>query len=258
MPQSATIITTVYNAEAYVAQTIESVLAQTRQDFQYVLYDDGSTDHSLDICREYVAKDDRITLVPAVHAGSAKALAGAHDHAGGKLIGWVDSDDMLEPEALELTSALLDRHPQVGMVYTHHNVVDEAGTVLGLGKRSTIPYDKTRMLVDFMAFHFRLFRREVYDRIGGVDRSYPCAHDYDFALRMTEATEVRCLPRPLYRYRMRSGSISMARRLDQIRASERAVRAAMQRRGLDQTHDLDVELRSNFTLRRKPKDKSKT
>ena len=75
---------------------------------------------------------------------------------------------------------------------------------------------------------------------------------------MTEATEVRCLPRPLYRYRRRDGSISKARRLEQINASERAVRAAMQRRGRDATHELDVELRSNFTLRRKPKDKSKT
>lgn len=249
MPAPISVITTVYNAERYVAATIESVLAQTRRDFQYVLYDDGSTDGSLAICRDYAARDERILLVPGPHAGSAHALASAHDHAQGPLIGWVDSDDQLEPEALALTAGLLERHPEVGMVYTHHTVMDEGGRVLGLGKRSTIPFDRTRMLVDFMTFHFRLFRRSVYDAIGGVDRTFPCAHDYDFCLRAVERCEVRCLPRPLYRYRARQGSISVDRRLDQIRASERAVRAAMARRGMDRTHELEVELRSTFRLR---------
>lgn len=245
------VIMPLYNRERYVAAAVRSVLAQSFRDFELLICDDGSTDGSLAAAREAAGTDPRVRIFAMEHAGLARTLQRAHEHVTTPFIGWLDSDDMLAPLALERTHQVLARHPTVGAVYTHHVMINDAGQMLGIGQRCGIPYSKDRLLVDFMTFHFRLYRRDAYERAGGINTSFHTAQDYDFCLRLSEVTDFLCIPEPLYLYRMASDSISHVRRLEQIESSARAIREALERRGLADKAELRVEIVGRFSIRPK-------
>ena len=209
------LVITTYNRERYIAASIESIMAQTRQDFELIVWDDGSTDRSVEVAIECGKGDPRLRVVAAPHEGFASALKGAIAQTSGDYVGWVDSDDFLAPTALEDTAALLDARPEIGMVYTDYLVTDSRGKVKGLGQRCRIPYSRDRLLVDFMVFHFRLFRRELYDLVGGINPKFQRACDYDLCLRFSEVTLIERLPKPLYYYR-RHGQNMTDQSLEQI------------------------------------------
>ena len=95
------IITPVYNAEKYLRKAIESIQAQTLQDWELLLIDDGSTDTSPQICDEYALKDKRIHVFHKKNGGVASARQLGTDHAKGEYIIHVDADDWIEPTMLE-------------------------------------------------------------------------------------------------------------------------------------------------------------
>jgi len=235
----------------FLEAAVRSVLGQTFRDFELILWDDGSTDATPGMADALGAADTRVRVFHGPPRGVAVAMKEAHAHASGRYVGWVDADDVVQPTLLEETVAVLDAEPAVGVVYTDHVIMDAEGRGLGVGTRSGIPYSKERLLVDFMCFHFRLFRRACFDAAGGINASYATAHDYDFCLRMSEVCEMRRLPRALYGYRMHDGAISSGRRIEQIESSARAIREALSRRGMDATHELTVEIVGRYGLRRK-------
>jgi glycosyltransferase involved in cell wall biosynthesis len=243
------LILTTYNRSLYLAAAIESILAQTHSDFELIIWDDGSTDGSLDLAQPYAAQDSRIRVVAAAHQGRAHSLKAAHALAQGDYVGWVDSDDLLAPTALEQTVAILNIHPNIGMVYSNYQVIDGQGQNRGLGKRCQIPYSPQRLLVDFMTFHFRLLRRSIYEQIGGIDTRYSCAIDYDLCLKLSEVTEIHHLSQPLYYYRTHTNSLSQQRRSEQTACAQRAVETALIRRGLAERYQLEVDPPSRFRLR---------
>lgn len=250
MAETSLILTT-YNRSAYLAAAIESVLAQTYSNFELIIWDDGSTDCSLQIAQQYARQDSRIRLVAAPHQGRVRSLKAAHVLAQGAYVGWLDSDDKLALTALEETVAILDAQPQVGMVYTNYQVIDSHERMTGLGKRCQIPYSRHGLLVDFMTFHFRLMRRSVYEQVGGVDTSFPCAMDYDLCLKISEVTHVHHLKRSLYFYRTHAQSISQQQHTQQAECAARAIRNAIVRRGLSDRLELEVQLPSRFFLKEK-------
>jgi filamentous hemagglutinin family protein len=243
-----------YNRErCYLGEAIASVLQQTWQNFELLVWDDGSTDRSVEIAQEYAQQDKRVRVVTAPHQGIAVARQAASSQTRGAYLGWVDSDDILAPTALAETAAVLNRHPEVGLVYTDYLNINADGQVLGYGHRCQIPYSPQRLLVDFMTFHFRLLRRSVYEQVGGV---HICASDYvddyDLCLRLSEVTQVQRVKKPLYLYRIHNQSISVAKRTEQMLGSQKAIAQALQRRGLADKCRIDVELNTGrFILRRK-------
>jgi glycosyltransferase involved in cell wall biosynthesis len=133
-----------------------------------VIWDDGSTDRSLEIAQHYAKIDSRIRVIAADHQGFTPALRQAIATTTGTFLGWIDSDDCLGSTALEETFAVLQAYPSVGMVYTNYDIIDERGKNYGLGIRCRSAYCQQRLLVDFMTFHFRLIRRSVYHQVGGL------------------------------------------------------------------------------------------
>jgi len=248
---TVSIIVTVHNRSRYLAAAIESILNQTYSYFECLIWDDGSTDDSVEIAHHYSQKDSRIRLITAPHLGRGQALQSAIDHTSHPYLTWVDSDDILAPAALAETVTLLERYPNLGMVYTNHLIINKDNQVLGLGQRCSIPYSPQRLLVDFMTHHFRLMRRWVYDQVGGIDPNFEVAQDYDLCLRLSEVTSIYHHPKPLYLYRVHPNSISHARKIEQIQASAQAVENALQRRGLSHRMTLDVEIQCKFILRQK-------
>ena len=250
-PPPISIIVTMYNRAPFVAAAIGSILLQTRKDFELVIWDDGSTDDSLAVARKAAGDDPRVRIIAGEHAGVAKAFNSAAHATRGKFFGWVDSDDGLVPTAIEEAAAVLEANPGVGMVYSDYLTMNEAGHIIGPGLRTKIPYSKDRLLIDFMSFQFRLIRREVFDRAGGMDDGAAGAEDYDLCLRLSEQTEIRHLARPLYFYRVHDRSVSSERRLWQIMQSKEAIARALARRGMDGEFEIDVQLVGRFRLRKK-------
>jgi glycosyltransferase involved in cell wall biosynthesis len=257
LPQ-VSLVMPIYNRQDYLPTAIESIQAQTYPDWELILWDDQSTDRSLEIARHFSLQDARIRVVAAPHQGFSRSLESALGLARGTYLGWVDSDDRLCPAALAETVAILNQHPTIGMVYTDYDLIDIHNQVLGRGIRCAIPYSKNRLLVEFMTFHFRLMRRSVFEQAGGIDPSLDLVPDYDLCLRLAEVTPIHHLPQPLYEYRVHPHSMSHQQRLELIGNSKIAVERALQRRGLADTYALHVELvqsdgevLSQFSLRRK-------
>ncbi|MDF5708737.1 MAG: CHAT domain-containing protein [Nostoc sp. S4] len=242
-----------YNREAYLQEAIASVLAQTWQDFELLIWDDGSCDGSVAIAKVFAQQDGRVRVIQAHHQGVAAACKAAIKQTSGSYIGIVDNDDILAPTALAETATILNRHPETGFVYTDYLNIDADGKVLDYGHRCDIPYSKEGLLVNFMTFHFRLMRRCVYDRAGGVDASFnDTCYDYDLCLRLSEVAQVRRVKQPLYFYRIHSQNISITRRTEQILWSQKAIAQALWRRGLANKLQIDVELSTGrFILRHK-------
>src|SRR5689334_12779983 len=120
MPPAISLVIPMYNRARWIGQAIASVLAQTRGDFELVVWDDGSTDHSIAAARAVAGDDPRVRVVAGEHRGVAPSLISAIAQTSGRYLGWVDSDDWIAPTTLEETSAVLDAQPQVGMAYTSY------------------------------------------------------------------------------------------------------------------------------------------
>ena len=250
MEPRVSIVMTVHNAGKYLREAIGSVLAQTFRDFELIVWDDGSTDGSLDIARERASSDERLQVIATEHKGRGSALPEVCAVARGEFIGIVDADDILEPTALETCVAYLDQSPETGMVYTDHLIIDDQGSTRGLGHRCRIPYSKERLILNFMTFHFRLIRRSVFLEVGGFDPSYPLAMDYDLCLKLSEVTRIDHISQPLYRYRRHRQSLSETHRVEQAQCSQRAINAALTRRGLADTYVCDLHIQTRFRIRR--------
>ena len=104
------VIVPVYNIEEYLPRCIESVLQQTYQDIQLILVDDGSTDESGNICDEYAKKDSRIMVLHKENGGSSSARNAGIEVAEGDFLGFVDSDDYVEPDMYEKMLTAIDKY----------------------------------------------------------------------------------------------------------------------------------------------------
>ncbi len=218
------------NRDRYLATAIKSVLAQTFTDFELIVWDDGSTDRSVEIAQRFAAQDPRVRVMAAPHQGIPRSRTAAIAQLTGRYLGWVDSDDILAPTALAETVAVLKSSPRVGMVYTDYLVMDAESQVTGLGSRCQIPYSREALLNKFITFHFRLLRRSVYDQIGGINLAFPYAYDYDLCLRLSEVTDVYPLKKPLYFYRYYAGNNSHRKTAAQTHWAYCAVEQALNRR----------------------------
>lgn len=115
------IIVPVYNTEKYLNRCMKSVTEQSFQDLEIILIDDGSTDHSLEICKQWKEKDNRIIVIHQKNAGAGAARNAGLKIATGKYIGFVDSDDWIEKDMYQTLYSLLSSHPetQMSMCATH-------------------------------------------------------------------------------------------------------------------------------------------
>jgi glycosyltransferase involved in cell wall biosynthesis len=119
------VITTVYNGEPYADRAIPDILAQSFEDFEFILIDDGSQDRTLEILNEVARRDSRVRVLTPGRVGFAAALNYGIARARGEYIARQDFDDRSYPDRLRRQVALLDQQPGVGVVGTYYLLVDE-------------------------------------------------------------------------------------------------------------------------------------
>nr|MDQ3821484.1 glycosyltransferase family 2 protein [Acidobacteriota bacterium] len=118
-----------HNQAVYLGEALNSVLTQTLQDFEIIIYDDASTDNTQEVLENF--RDTRIrSFRQTRNAGIARNRNSCLEAARGEYIAWLDSDDIYHPEMLALQSSVLDRNPNIGLVHAAYEVVDHDGRKL--------------------------------------------------------------------------------------------------------------------------------
>ena len=123
MSPKVTVITPVYNGERYIEGAITSLLAQSFQDWELVIIDDGSSDSTPQILEKLA--DPRIQIIRQENAGEANARNVGLNHATGEYISFLDADDLYLPNALEDLSSFLDLHPEFDVIYSDGQICDD-------------------------------------------------------------------------------------------------------------------------------------
>lgn len=219
MPRVSVIIPN-YNHAAYLRQRMESVLGQTYRDFEVILLDDGSTDESRSVISEY-ANDPRVRIeFNEVNSGSTfkqwdKGMRLAH----GEYIWIAESDDYADERLLERLVKVLDEEPEVTFAYCRSWRVTKDGQKDGFADRYMGRVDAKRWTADFRVdgqeecrnwFVFGnsvpnascvVFRRAVYDRVGGVDASMLTSGDWKLWVLMSLEGKIAYVSEPLNYYR---------------------------------------------------------
>jgi len=185
------IITPSYNQGEFLEHTIRSVLHQNYNDLEYFIIDGGSTDNSVDIIRKY---SDRITWwVSEPDSGQAEAINKGLRRGTGEIVGWLNSDDMYAPGAIQKAADFLDENPKIGLVYGDGVSFDKDGYPLNDLKAGEWG------LKDLAAFNIIcqpavFFRRELLDDAGYLDEDYHMLLDHHLWLRIARKSPIQHLP----------------------------------------------------------------
>jgi glycosyltransferase involved in cell wall biosynthesis len=203
------VIIPVYNREKYVGEAISSILAQSFTNFELLLIDDGSTDHSAEIMRSYT--DPRIRLVcNERNLGIPKTRNIGLHLARGDYIAILDSDDIAVSDRLAKQVAFLDRYKDYVLVGSWAALVDAEGRSLKKGKRRFVPPGevKSHLLFRCWLHHSSVMARTAILQAHGYREQYVVCSDFDLFVRLARKHKLGHLPEPLVRHRVHAGSIT--------------------------------------------------
>lgn len=238
------IVMSVYNGEKYLRQAIDSILNQTFTDFEFIIVDDGSTDKTAERLRSY--DDDRIVLIDnGGNIGLTKSLNKGMKIAKGKYIARMDADDVCLPERLAKQVQFLDEHPDIGVLGTGFETIDDVGTRGVKVQFSTEP-GLIRWQMFFcccVAHPSVMVRRTVYERLGGYNPKVHQSQDYELWLRAVRETKIANLQDVLLQLRKHSGNLTIVEAhyflQDMLAADRLAISVALGRQvSLDRVRSL--------------------
>ncbi|MEG4014134.1 MULTISPECIES: glycosyltransferase family 2 protein [unclassified Microcoleus] len=216
-PPLVSVIIPAYNAEKFIAKTLESILSQTYQNIEILLVDDGSTDTTAEIVNFFAQKDSRIILLQQSNAGVAAARNLAIEKSHGEYIAPIDADDIWYPQNLDKQIECLTKsEPTVGVVYSWSVDINEQDLLTGGFYNSTIAGEVYQALV-YKYFignaSSSLIRRACFEKIGGyncklkAENAQGC-EDWELHLRIAEHYQFIVVPEYLVGYRQISSSMS--------------------------------------------------
>jgi glycosyltransferase involved in cell wall biosynthesis len=227
----------VYNAERYVEEAIESILKQTFKDFELLIMDDGSTDGSLRILKEYAQRDSRIRVLSRANTGIVGALNDLLAEASGELVARMDADDIALPERFDRQVRYMDDHPNCVLLGCRVQLIDPDGDPLTV---LLTPLDNDTLVDGLLNSGGQLIhhpttmmRRKVLSDLGGYCPELRGVEDLDLFLRLSEVGEIANLAEPLLKYREHARKASVVRAGAYVADIQRSVRDARRRRGLE-------------------------
>ena len=197
-----TVLMCVYNGARHLRESVESILNQTMQDFEFLIIDDGSTDETPSILRSY--RDSRVYVIHEEHRGLTASLQRGIEQARGAFIARIDADDKSYPDRLRLQLEFFRRNPATVLVVSDACGIDADGNVLWY---THLPGDGIEiawrlLFYNCIAHSSVMFRtREILD-LGGYDAYLPYAQDYNMWIRIAKTSRIGVLQMPLVAYRI--------------------------------------------------------
>jgi len=186
------IVTPAYNHAPYIRETIESVLAQTYPDIEYIIIDGGSQDGTAEIIREY--REKLAYFISEPDKGQTDAINKGFTRASGKYLAWINSDDTLMPGAVAAAVEFLEENPQVGLVYGDARYIDKDSRIIGSFPAAQTSLPQLRRGYVHIPQQASFFRKDLWDRVGPLDSDFYFAMDYDLWVRIAEISELKYLP----------------------------------------------------------------
>ena len=231
------VVIPVHNGEKYLAQAVESVLAQTYRDFELLIVDDGSTDGSRAVMDHYARRDVRVRILCQENRGVSAAGNLGFEEARGEWVARLDADDIFLPDKLQRQIAFTRQHPDVRIVGTLGYFINRTGRVIGL-VNSDGPFTRTefekmagRGEPVFFVHSSTLMHRQTVLALGGYREQFVQAEDIDLWLRMAEKGHLLLkMPDALLLYRLHGESLTMKRNAEQKRCHRWVMACAEARR----------------------------
>ena len=206
------------DGERFLAESLDSLAAQSWPHVEWLLVDDGSRDATGTILERFAAQRPNARVFHTAGVGPAAARAVALAEARGEFLALQDDDDRSHPERFaRQVRALLD-HPEIGLLGSIADIIDENGRVAG---RLPVPLTGgaiRRMLKRAPAFVHGsvMMRRDLYRAAGGYRAPFRAAEDYDLYLRLPAGARLANLPEPLYAWRLHPGNSFARARADHL------------------------------------------
>lgn len=231
-----------YNAAPWIGEALESVLAQTYQDFEIIVVDDGSTDATPEVVARF---GEAVTYVRTTNRGSASARNRGIREARGRYVALHDADDFWHSEKLESQMRYFEEDPEPAWCYTNAQYFDAesrrplhtSDQFYGLPEGDVL---RVLLLGNFMAVPSVVLRRDVFDAVGYFDESPErrISEDWDFWLRVAARYPVRCVREPLTWVRLHSTQKTRTMDLDRALRLRCSFIEAAVRRDPDRLQDI--------------------
>ena len=212
-----TVLLAVHNGAPWLREAIDSILAQSWREFEFLIIDDASTDATPDILRSY--HDPRIRVIRnASNLGLTASLNAGLRLATGDLVARQDADDISHPHRLAKQAAFLSAHPQIAAVGSQAWIIDEHGRSLGkkdypLGHRAIW---WSHLWDNAIAHSAVMFRRKAVQEAGGYDETFRASQDYELWSRLGDRHLLANLPERLLKLRVVSTSITQTHRQPEL------------------------------------------
>lgn len=211
------VIIPVYNQEKYIRECVESVLNQDYKNIEIIVVDDGSTDNTAEILKEFGKK---IRYQRQENRGAAGAFNAGLRMAEGSLVAWLSSDDFYLPGKIRAQVDKFLESPNIAVVYTDWVMVDEEGRDLKVFRFPCPPvkqFVRKMIIWDFVTGSSMMFRKECLEKVGYFNEVLPTVNDAELVFRLLKyGYRVAHVAEPLAKYRLRPGNLSHNYRLMQI------------------------------------------
>ena len=201
------IVLPIYNGEQYMRQSIDSILAQTYDNWELLILDDCSTDKTSIIANEYVVNDARIRYYRNDrNLRLPRNLNKGFSLAKGEYLTWTSDDNRYMPDAIESMVSVLRENPEIQFVFSDLNIIDEDGNYV---TTQHIPANYAEQIVgnNVVGACF-LYTRAVYEKIGDYQHGHLLVEDYDYWQRIFAKYSTAAIGRVLYEYRSHSASLT--------------------------------------------------
>jgi glycosyltransferase involved in cell wall biosynthesis len=221
------------NYGRFIAQAIDSVLEQTHTDWELLIIDDGSSDHTARVVEPYLI-DKRIRYVPSDTLGQPRAKNLGYRLSRGQYIAYLDADDAWAPTKLQKQLHRFERNPVLGVVASDRLLMDDQGNTRPAPASPPMPYGDILtqvFLKNRLCFSSVMIRREVFEHLGAFDPQLDVAIDYDLWLRVAAHYGFDNVNEPLVLYRTGHGNLS-GKLADRVTTALGIMHRALFRRGL--------------------------
>lgn len=201
------LVTPTYNRAKYLPETVNSVLNQSYRNIEFIVVDDGSTDST----GEYLATlPSKVKVLRQSNAGQVAALTAGWDASTGTYLGYLSDDDILLPDAVATLVRHLEAEPDAVATFPNTNLIDQNGRVFR--ERGGRPFSLAELVIEQECYigPGAIFRRSVYDAVGGWDPQCKLGPDREFWMRVGCLGRIDFNPEVLALYRIHTGSLSIS------------------------------------------------